>query len=428
MNKAIPVLFLAVAIGIFACDTTDSIAPLSDSFFVKFYAGISEGDQFGEDIIATTDGGLLIAATSRNTDGSSEILLIKTDEKGNELWTYGASGDLAEPISVAKSVIELPGSYLVGGTVSTGNLDRSILMEVDFNGNLVNYSLVYTDSANNTVPVSNRLSKVTIGESGILVSGETNHFAGKADGINGFMGLFDADLDTIPKSTGANVYFGLNGDDIITGAYEVLDTLGYGDPLTPTHFLVFGSAQNIDVTKGYDFFYADFNSDYSPNTDVQPGIVPKAGDQKSAYVTREEGQDNFWMIGETDTPGLQMFMIGWFYNNTFWDTKYEKGDIGNSEGVAGKGITVQSFGNQVIVGDSIDDPGVHTEIQLSRVDQFGNINAPWPKNYGAVTSTYSSSAVITLQDGSIVIVGTADLQPIKKVLVIKTGPNGEMSF
>ena len=31
-------------------------------------------------------------------------------------------------------------------------------------------------------------------------------------------------------------------------------------------------------------------------------------------------------------------------------------------------------------------------------------------------------------DGSIVIVGTADLEPIKKIVVIKTGPNGEMSF
>jgi hypothetical protein len=435
MNRVIIIILSVAATGYMACDTKDNIAPLNDSFFVKLYAGVGAGDQFGNDIIATSDGGILIAGTSENeTDNTKEILLIKTDDKGNELWTYGAAVDLAgiSSISVGRSVIELPGSYLVGGTVTTGNLDRSIIMEIDYNGNFIKSNFVYTDTINNGIiyPVSNTLSKVTLGYSGILVSGETNHFAATATGINGFMSLFDvATLDTIPKSTGPNVYFGLLGDDIIAGAYEVLDTLSYKDSnfptSTPTHFLAFGSALNPDGTQGYDFFYADFNSDYTPNVDVQSGLKPNQGNQTPAYVTRDG--DQYWMIGETDETRTKIFMTGWLYSTNKWDPR-NTGDIDGSTGVAGKGITVQTSGNYVIVGDETIQTDVHTEVHLSRVDGSLSIKPPWPKTYGAVTATYSASAVMTLQDGSIIIVGTADLQPVKKILVIKTGPNGEMSF
>jgi hypothetical protein len=133
------------------------------------------------------------------------------------------------------------------------------------------------------------------------------------------------------------------------------------------------------------------------------------------------------MIGETDEIGTKMFMTGWLYSTNKWDPR-NSSDIDGSTGVAGKGITVQTTGNYVIVGDETITTDVHTEVHLSRVDGSLAIKPPWPKTFGAVTATYSSSAVITLQDGSIVIVGTADLQPVKKILVIKTGPNGEMSF
>lgn len=436
MNKAIIIILVVANMGLWACDTKDSIVPLNDSFFVKLYAGEREGDQVGEDIIATSDGGILIAGTSKNeTDNTKEILLIKTDDKGNLLWTFGSSSiysGTTTSISVAKSVIEVTDGYVVGGTKGEGDGRRSVLIKVDFDGNFSSDS-VTVSTIDGGVTSYNQLSKITLGYKGILVSGETGVRAVTAGEINGFIGLHDEfDLDSIatfPGGTSYKAYLGLPGDDIITGAYEVLDTLNYKDPdfptSTPTHFLVFGSALNPDPNQGYDFFYMDLNSDYGTNIDILSGLNPRPGNQTSAYVTRDD--DEYWMIGETDETGTKMFMTGWLYSTDKWDPR-NSGDIDGSTGITGKGITVQSTGNYVIVGDQIITTDEHTEVYLSRVETSLTIKPPWPKTYGADQATYSSSAVITLQDGSIIVVGTADLKPVKKILVIKTGPNGEMSF
>ena len=96
--------------------------------------------------------------------------------------------------------------------------------------------------------------------------------------------------------------------------------------------------------------------------------------------------------------------------------------------IIGAGVAVQSNKRFVVVGDQLE-PLDSKGIYLARVDiNFRFASPPWPKTYGTSTSTYSSSAVTTLQDGSIVLVGTADLEGIEKIIVIKTGPNGEMTF
>ena len=86
------------------------------------------------------------------------------------------------------------------------------------------------------------------------------------------------------------------------------------------------------------------------NVDVQSGLKPNQGNQTPAYVTRDG--DQYWMIGETDETGTKIFMTGWLYSTNKWDPR-NTGDIDGSTGVAGKGITVQTSGNYVIVGDEV---------------------------------------------------------------------------
>ena len=427
MNRLTVFLSLISCLGLSTCATKNNIEPVSDSFFIRLYDGISKGEQYGEDIIAATDGGLLIAGTSDNKDGSSEMLLIKTDNKGNPLWTF-STANLLGPASfaVAKSVLELPGSYLIGGTVGQDDARRSILIKVNFDGSFADSTTVSTLDGLGTAHF-NQLSKITLGLSGILVSGETSRPAGfSVNGTNGFIGLFDLALNSLPSTVGANQYFGVDGgDDIVTGAYEVIDLVN--SPAN-TRFLAFGSSPNGTPSLGNDFYYVSFDSDFTIIQDIGATIINEVGDQTSFYVNRDG--DNFWMIGASDSPELQMFLVGWFpsISNNKWIPIPGGEDVSNSADVVGKGIAIQGPDKYVIVGDKIFTAGVHTEINLSRVDNFRDIKSPWPKVFGTGSSTYSSSAVTTLQDGSIIIVGTADLQPIKKIIVIKTGPNGEMSF
>ena len=434
MNKAFFIILFLAGIGIWGCDTPNNITPLNESFFVKLYAGDSVGQQFGNDIIATTDGGLLIAGTSVNElTNTSDILLIKTDEKGNEIWTYGASGDLgATSVSVAKSVIELSNSYLVGGTVGEGADRKSVLLEINFDGTFSRSSIISTDLAG--IPIFNELSKITLGLSGILVTGETARFSANGGGLNGYVSLYNEitlqpERDPAIVGTDSIWYFGVPGDDFVAGGYEVSDpntSIGGQD----SRFLIFGSSFGNSTNTEKKYYYVGYNLGFGSSP--TPGINATRldnfpGNQTAAYVT--QFNDTYWVIGDADNS--QMFLVGWEFSTSTennWSPIIGSGIVPTNDVVVGRGVAVQSTSNYVIVGDVLVSQD-NTEIYLVRADNnFRFDSPPWPKIYGTTTSTYSSSAVITLQDGSIVVVGTADLEPIKKIVVIKTGPNGEMSF
>jgi hypothetical protein len=432
MNKLVSTILIVAVSGFWGCDTPSTIVPLSEQFFVKMYAGINEGDQFGNDIIATSDGGFLIAGTSVNAvDDTKEILLIKTDNKGNEEWTYGASSDFGiTSISVAKSVVELPGSYLIGGTLS-GVVDQSILIEVDFGGNFLNSTTVLTNDGGKTY--SNTLSKITIGTSGILISGNTKHPVSSLDSINfnGFVGLYDANLDSISIAGKGTHYFGLEGNDFVTGAYEVKDQVN-NIGSDSSKFLVFGSSDFRIVQGDKDFYYIGLDEIF----EITPGMTStrfsSTGDQTAMYVT--EFNDSYWLIGDSDKS--QMFLVGWKFDAngaTDWSSLIGSGIVANPNIPAGnllegKGVAVQKDNEYVVVGDVVRT-AENREIYLARLsNNFGLDSPDWPKTFGTNTSAYTVSAVTTIADGSIIVVGTADLEPIKKIIVIKTGPDGEMSF
>jgi len=415
----LPVIYLA-------CDTANNVEPRSDNFFVKLYAGVKAGNQFGNDVIATSDGGFLIAGTSENEDGTKEIILIKTDLQGNQEWIYNAETDLANMSSEAASILELGNGYVVGGTVDNGVVRRSVLLNIDFQGALVDSSFIITSDAGGEK--ANQLSKITMGLSGILVSGETLRLvAGLTGGINGYIGLID------PASlapTRPLEYFGLNGDDLVTGAYEVSDIVGSVGPQN-TRFLVFGSSQNANAARGFDYYYAGFQEDFTPTTGITDNRIEVDGDQMGNDIAVLN--DRFWMIGETKRSGSQIYMVGWEFspntgNISDWARILGSEEIRTGDDISGQAIAFQDVSNYVIVSNFLFSNGINTEIYLAKVDNDRDIKPPWPKTYGTTTSTYEASSITTLEDGSIIVLGTADLDPIKKIILIKTGPNGQMSF
>ena len=85
-------IMLAWVIALIGCDTEDNIGNDFENFFIKYYG--DEGNQTGIDLIEVEDGFLLLG-TSQRTAGDRQVLLVKTDELGNQLWwqTYGGMDD-----------------------------------------------------------------------------------------------------------------------------------------------------------------------------------------------------------------------------------------------------------------------------------------------------------------------------------------------
>ena len=91
MQKKFHHLSICFIIMLFACDTEDSLEPLFEDFFIKYYGG--EGSQIGVDLVTLVDGGFVLLGESTTTGGDSQIMLVRTDALGNELWSklYGGS-------------------------------------------------------------------------------------------------------------------------------------------------------------------------------------------------------------------------------------------------------------------------------------------------------------------------------------------------
>lgn len=88
-------------------------------------------------VIQTSDSGFIFCGkTLSHGQGLCDCWLVKTDMNGDTLWTrtYGGAG-----WDESMDIIEQPNGYIVcGGTNSEGNSNYDfLLMQIDFNGNLV---------------------------------------------------------------------------------------------------------------------------------------------------------------------------------------------------------------------------------------------------------------------------------------------------
>ncbi len=83
--------------------------------FVKYYGGLLQDK--GVEVIQTSDGGYVIAGTTNAGNGPGDILVIKTDDKGDEVWhqTIGKASVYDECGSIA---ILPNGDYVVVGTTA----------------------------------------------------------------------------------------------------------------------------------------------------------------------------------------------------------------------------------------------------------------------------------------------------------------------
>jgi hypothetical protein len=92
--------------------------------------------EIGFDIKKTTDGGYIITGyTESNSNGLYDVLLIKTDSNGNEIWSKNiGNGNYESGSSVTQT---FDGGFIITGyTISYGNGARDIwLIKIDGNGN-----------------------------------------------------------------------------------------------------------------------------------------------------------------------------------------------------------------------------------------------------------------------------------------------------
>lgn len=403
-----------------SCNTSSKVEPRNDKFFVKFFDGRGiGGNQEGRDVIATSDGGYLLAGVDREDNGNTEFLVVKTDIMGNQLWKLAEFDSTQEISGEAKSILEVTDGYIIGGTTMIGGIEHSVLLKLGLDGSRIDTALIYTD--NNF----NRLSKITSGNSGILISGETDHINSTAGGLNGFLRLYDESLNVIKVQSKDIWYFGLGGDDFVSGAFEVNDPNLIGSDAI--QYLVFGHFDDVLNSDGFDFYYNGFDSNFTPANSLTSNSFKRSGDQLNSDIVRFNNL--FYMIGTTTANGSQLFLSVLAFDDKPVDDDWQfddprSGPIPTNTDIAGKSLVIPSPNKIILTGDIIFSND-HSEIYLGETN--ANKSVEWARTFGTL-SQYKAGGITIDANGSIIVVGSADLESQTKMILIKTGPDGKMSL
>jgi hypothetical protein len=417
MNRAVILIFLSLVV---ACDTKDSVEPRYRNFFVKFIG--SEGNQFGNDVIQTSDGGYVIVGRTEDVAaGSANMLIIKTDSLGNTQWmipnssiqtTMDLSGEAYSVIQTAD------GSLIVGGIrgLPVGSDTRSVILKFAADGTYIDQTTFAADDERN------ELSKITYTRNNeILVAGSTSHqIPGDPVNENGFLLLLrDSDLSPVrdPK------YFGREGNDFVAGAYAT-ELVG-ADSI---FYLAFGHFDQGDLTNPTTVYWVGFDRTWSDFAAVQNPFPSSTGNQVANDIV--VNNDVYSIVGTSNATIDQLFQtrleasntnpatdIDWLFNGTY-------STINSGEKIQGISIDVSSTGVTIIGGNIDKNASENTEILLSKTSRTSFI---WQRIFGT-DSDNQVGAVMFDRSGSLITVGTVDLESQFKVVLIKTGPNGEMSF
>ncbi len=396
-----------------SCDTENNVAPRFEKFFIKYYG--SQGDQFGVDIKPLADGGFILLGTSDinpagEAVGDREVFLVRTDALGNEVWpepkTFGRDFD---DDGVSINLVPSGGFIIAANSFNAqGNVDILILL-IDDNGTEINRAVFGWPNT------TEKCSTVSVISNGFMVTGYTTNVDIGKNGYNSLTDLEDLfsirlDNNLVEDPLWKSIV-GFPGRD---RGLRVIQKIN-GD------FLYFGTTDRTtpDVRISGNTIFSFPADDFGE----PPGNIEQYGtqfDEKAgAVIVNSVG--GFIVAGTTFDPAASppndIFIVQIRSDDSFEDN----GKIGSSQNVSGVALFEAVDGGYILLGNS--NSGSNQDIYLGKVSNSRQIL--WEMTYGG-NNDDSVGGVIQLQDGSIVLIGTVNLETQNKMALIKTGPDGRL--
>ena len=201
--KNINTITIVLAVLVFTgCENELLLNPTYQDTFIKYFGmGGDQTDELGVDMAAASDGFVLLGETISNR-GKRSIYVVKTNVLGNDVWQqkYDAEFDVS-PSSLA---IAPDGSMIIGATSvdSTGNKDILMLL-LDSQGNLIDSALFKNKLFDEEV------SEVIVTEDGgfAVIGTTTEVIPPKITGIL-VLRTYPQSLDTLPRTEWTRIHDG----------------------------------------------------------------------------------------------------------------------------------------------------------------------------------------------------------------------------
>lgn len=380
------ILILLFSLLFTACEE-EQVSSVQSKYFLKFFGSYSLDS--GNDVIAL-DNGYILTGTKSTPGNDDEIVLIKTDEFGNQAWekTFGGEDD-DQGISVLETEDQ---GFLVLGTATDTTGDKNIiLLKIDAGGNL-EWQKQYGGENDEEARIAKKLTD------GFLLMGTIEE--------NGNQDILlirtNSNGDTLWQST-----FGGSGDE--SGNDLLVTFNGYLIVGTTNSFSMEGQGNNniLVLKTNLSGGLVDMTTHGGTSNDFGNAIV-KYGDgfiicgTSQSYA--ESGSD------------LLLLRINDNYRTVLWNKTF--GGQGNDEG---KDLLVRK--NEIVAVGTDEITGGFSGYFL-KVDPDGN--QVMEKKYGGTGSQVINSLDVT-PDNGFVFIGSSNFEQNSMILLTKTNSDGELS-
>ncbi len=389
----------------FGCDTSNNVEPRNESTFVKFYG--QEGDQFGADLKATADGGFIMIGTSDPNpfaEGDKDIFVVRTDNLGNLIWSSTFGGDFDDEGVSIQAIAN--NEYVFGGNHDNGTDQDIIAYKINDQGLVLDSLILGFPGETET------LGAISVISDGFIVAGTTTNI--------------------VPGKSGSPPR--VDTEDI----YSVrLDNAFVPSPVWTTRYGFPGFDRGIAILQKTDGDFAYFGTTDKASNDPQllgsnifafpannNGLVPDAGEPFGTTLNEEAvsvsatSVNSFVVVGTSTDPATLQQDI--FLLQLRSDLEFEsQGTVNSSLNVVGRAVTEAQDGGFIVLGE--ETTGGESDIYLAKVTVRNEIL--WETTFGGDGGDTPGS-VIQLQDGSLVLVGSIELETQSKMALIKTSSDG----
>ena len=260
-----------------------------DTLWTKIYSQIN--NDMGNSVQQTTDGGYIITGWTNSYSNNYDILLIKTDDNGNLIWTKTYGGNYGD---VGRSVQQTSDEgYIITGTThsSSYNTDISLIKTNSYGDTL--WTKTYGNSNNDE---GYSVQQTT--DEGYIITGQTTSSDGDMD-------LLLVKTDELGDTIWSKTYGGY-GDDIgysvqqtTDGGYIVTGFLeNYYTEHTDVYLLKTDNNGDTLWTKTYDKNWDDLGHSVEQTTDggyIVVGYVQHVNHYYDIYLVKTNNTgDTLW--------------------------------------------------------------------------------------------------------------------------------------
>ena len=333
----------------------------------------------GKSGMQTNDGGYIIVGETRQFEMStSDLLLIKIDNQGNEEWqqVYGGPIDYSNTGDEAYSVQQtIDGGYVIIG--STGYMSNGYF----------DFWIIKTDSYGNEI--WNKTFGVDNNNSDHALSGHQTSDGGYI--LGGIMGFCNSWLIKIDDQGNEvwNKIFDLDECNRIQSVQQTSDG-GY---------ILLGRTTSIS-DGSYDVWLVKTDS----NGDTVWTKTFGGNDTDSGYCVRQTADGGYVIVGNTNTFGSGDYDI-WLIKTTSDGNLTWSSTIGGTESDRASSIRQTSDGGYIISGYTSSFGDGSSDAWIIKTDSNGD--TVWTKTFGGTEYDRANSLSLT-DDGGFFIVGETE--------------------